>query len=106
MALASIELIQGDSLDLEFRTTDRRDLTDFTCQLQVRDSGDLIANSIDRAVTTYNTDNTIFTARLTPAESAGLVVGSYKLSGQLANATTGEALELVADLTIVKQYNF
>lgn len=102
----AIELIQGDSLDLEFRTTDRRDLTDFTCQLQVRDSGDAIANGIDRAINTYNSNNTSFEARLTPAESGGLTEGTYKISAQLSNSTTNESLELSDDLVITKQYNY
>lgn len=104
--MSSVSLIQGDSLDLEFRTTDRRDLTGFTCQLQVRDSGDLIAGGIDRSISTLNGDNNAFIARLTPAESNGLNLDTYKLSGQLNNLTTNEALELVCDLTITKQYNF
>lgn len=103
--MSSVELIQGDSLDLEFRTTDRRDLSGFTCQLQVRDSGDLITG-IDRAITDYNSDNTAFIARITPAESGALSEETYKLSAQLLNSTTNEALELQSDLTITKQYNY
>ena len=102
---SSKTVIQGDSLDVGFKLDDSRDLTDFTCQLQVRDSDDVITG-INRAITDKNTDGTVFTARLTPAETNALAVGVYTLSGQLLNVTTSESLELIATLTITKQYNF
>ena len=103
--MATIDLIQGDSLDLEIRTTDRRILTDFTCQLQVRDSSDVITG-IDREIITYNTDETAFIARITTAESTPLIVGTYTLSAQLDNSTTSEGLEIPVTLNITKQFNF
>ena len=105
MSVSSISVIQGDSLDVDFRFTDNRVLTNYTCQLQVRDSSDVITG-IDRAITDYSDGNTRFIARLTPAETGALSVGSYKLSGQLYEADSDTALELVADLTVTKQYNF
>lgn len=103
--MSSVDLIQGDSLDLEFRTTDRRDLSDFTCRLQVRDSNDVLAG-IDRLISTYGPDNKSFIARITPSESGALALETYKLSAQLSNASTSEAVELNADLNITKQYNY
>lgn len=105
MSLSSKTVIQGDSLDVGFKFDDSRDLTDFTCQLQVRDSGDAITG-IDRAIATMNADSTTFIARITPAETGALAVGTYTLSGQLLNVTTSESLELPATLIIAKQYNY
>ena len=104
-SLGAVCAIQGDSIDVEFGLLDRRDLTDYTCQLQIRDSGDVIT-AIDRALTTYNDDNTSFIGRVTPAETLTLVVGEYSISGQLVNVTEGLAIELPGTLTIIKQVNF
>ena len=98
-------VIQGDSLDFGFKFDDSRSLSGYTCRLQVRDSSDVITG-IDRAITTTNTDGTIFIGRLTPAETNALAVAEYTMSGQLLNGATNESLELPITLTITKQYNF
>ena len=99
-----ISVIQGDSKDLEFMVRPIQSLSDFTCQLQVRDSGGVI--QVDRAIETYNTANTGFRARLLPVETLALPIGVYNLSAQIYNSTTLQSVEIQVELTITTQYNY
>lgn len=100
-----MDLKQGDSLDISARLKSYPDLTGWACQIQVRDSDDNIANSIDRSAS-LNSDNSAFEDRITDAESGGLALDTYTLSAQLSNSTTNQAVEINKTLTIVKQYNY
>lgn len=102
----SVSVIKGDSVDLQIRLSDLRDLTGYTCRLQVRDSDDNIAGSVDRSITDKNAAGNTFIAQLTPTETDAMAVGTYTISAQLSNATTGQAKEINDTLTVTKAYNY
>jgi hypothetical protein len=101
----TVSIIKGESVDLQIRFTDLRDLTGYSCQLQVRDSSDTLAG-VNRSISTKNTAGNTFIAQITPAESGGMAVGTYTISAQLVNASTGHSKELNDTLTISKEYNY
>lgn len=95
----------GDSIDVEF-SLDGIDLSDFTCQMQVRDKKGAIAGGIDRAITTRNVGNTAFIDRITRAETDLIGVGGYSISALITNAGTGQSRELDGDFQVVKKNNY
>lgn len=101
-----IDVVQGDSLDLTIKTTDSRDLTDFTCRLQIRNAEDLTLE-LDRDVTNYVPADFAFKTLVTPAETGALDPSAlYVISAQLSNVATSEALEIKSNLVIKTQVNF
>ena len=59
--------------------------------------------SIDRAVTALNVANTRFLVSLTPAETAPLAVGGYKMSAIIVQGSTFKRTTKI-DLTIEEAY--
>ena len=104
--MAEHELIQGDSFDLSISDEECIDLSEFTCQLQVRDSSGTLAG-VDREVITYGDNDTYFAARLTTTETSALTVGqTYTVSAQVTHETDGRSFECRLNVLILEQKNY